>query len=111
MDVMEKLSTEKRLIDANALLEKLDISQEELKNIQSEAAKTVDRAKKSENKKPERNKKKKDFVIKNKNSAFGAALMKALGDGKSIITNEDGNNSEKNENISSKMNIVNKNKI
>ena len=96
---------------ANALLKKLDISQEELKDIQVEAAKTVERVKKAENKKPERNKKKKDFVIKNKNSAFGAALMKALGDGDSIITSEDGNNSEKNEKMSSKPGKTVKNSI
>ena len=70
-------------------MEKLGISQDELKQIQAEAAKTNDKIKKSETANPEKKKKKKDFVIKKKNSAFGAALMKALGDGDGIEFNED----------------------
>ena len=34
------------------------------------------------------------FVVKNKNSAFGAAIMKALGDGAGIEFEDDGNNSK-----------------
>ena len=79
---------------AEALLEKLGISQEELKEIQTEAAKNIEHKKNAQNTKPERKKKKKDFVVKNKNSAFGAALMKALGDGAGIEFEDDGNNSK-----------------
>lgn len=88
---------------AEALLEKLGISQDELKQIQAEAAKTNDKIKKSETANPE--KKKKDFVIKKKNSAFGAALMKALGDGDGIEFNEDedkSNNKKSNSSTSGK---------
>ena len=79
---------------AEALLEKLGISQEELKEIQTEAAKNIEHKKNAQNTKPERKKKKKDFVVKNKNSAFGAALMKALGDGAGIEFEDAGNNSK-----------------
>ena len=90
---------------AEALLEKLGISQDELKQIQAEAAKTNDKIKKSETANPEKKKKKKDFVIKKKNSAFGAALMKALGDGDGIEFNEDedkSNNKKSNSSTSGK---------
>ena len=90
---------------AEALLEKLGISQDELKEIQAEAAKTNDKIKKSETANPEKKKKKKDFVIKKKNSAFGAALMKALGDGDGIEFNEDedkSNNKKSNSSTSGK---------
>ncbi|MCH5267619.1 MAG: RNA-binding transcriptional accessory protein [Lachnospiraceae bacterium] len=61
---------------ANALLEKLDISTEELKEIQSEAAKKQSpMAKKSSTPK----KKKQDFVIRNTHTAFGAAFAEAFG--------------------------------
>ena len=61
---------------ANALLEKLDISTEELKKIQSEAAKKQSpMAKKSSSPK----KKKQDFVIRNTHTAFGAAFAEAFG--------------------------------
>ncbi len=92
---------------AEALLKKLGISQEELKEIQTEAAKINDKKiNKPETVKHEKKKKKKDFVIKNKNSAFGAALMKALGDGDGIEFNED---EEKSNNKKSKSSISGKN--
>lgn len=92
---------------AEALLEKLGISQDELKEIQTEAAKINDKKiNKPETVKHEKKKKKKDFVIKNKNSAFGAALMKALGDGDGIEFNED---EEKSNNKKSKSSISGKN--
>lgn len=92
---------------AEALLEKLGISQDELKEIQTEAAKINDKKiNKLETVKHEKKKKKKDFVIKNKNSAFGAALMKALGDGDGIEFNED---EEKSNNKKSKSSISGKN--
>lgn len=92
---------------AEALLEKLGISQDELKEIQTEAAKINDKKiNKLETVKHEKKKKKKEFVIKNKNSAFGAALMKALGDGDGIEFNED---EEKSNNKKSKSSIFGKN--
>lgn len=92
---------------AEALLEKLGISQDELKEIQTEAAKINDKKiNKLETVKHEKKKKKKEFVIKNKNSAFGAALMKALGDGDGIEFNED---EEKSNNKKSKSSISGKN--
>ena len=92
---------------AEALLEKLGISQDELKEIQTEAAKINDKKiNKPETVKHEKKKKKKDFVIKKKNSAFGAALMKALGDGDGIEFNED---EEKSNNKKSKSSISGKN--
>ncbi len=60
---------------ANALLEKLEISPEELKKIQSEAVKQQPSHKKSAPKK-----KQKEFVVRNTNTAFGAAFAKAFGE-------------------------------
>lgn len=60
---------------ANALLEKLGISPEELKKIQSEAMK-----KQPSRKKQASPKKKQEFVVRNTNTAFGAAFAKAFGD-------------------------------
>lgn len=61
---------------AEALLEKLNISEEDLKKIQSEAAKQQSSMKKQAAK-PQ---KKQKFVVKNTNTAFGAAFAKAFGD-------------------------------
>ena len=61
---------------ANDLLEKLNISEDELKQIQSEAAKQQSPMKK-QSAKPQ---KKQNFVVKNTNTAFGAAFAKAFGD-------------------------------
>lgn len=62
---------------ANALLEKLGISPEELKKIQSEAVKQHPSHKKSGS---APKKKQKEFVVRNTNTAFGAAFAKAFGD-------------------------------
>lgn len=62
---------------AGALLEKLQISSEELKKIQTEAAKQQSPMKKQTSapkKKPQ------GFVVRNTNTAFGAAFAKAFGD-------------------------------
>lgn len=62
---------------ANALLEKLDITPEELKQIQSEAVKQQSSQKKAG---AAPKKKKKEFVVRNTNTAFGAAFAKAFGE-------------------------------
>ena len=62
---------------ANALLEKLDITPEELKKIQSEAVTKQSSAKKAGS---APKKKKKEFVVRNTNTAFGAAFAKAFGE-------------------------------
>lgn len=62
---------------ANALLEKLDITPEELKQIQSEAVKQQSSPKKAG---AAPKKKKKEFVVRNTNTAFGAAFAKAFGE-------------------------------
>lgn len=60
---------------AGKLLERLDMTMEDVKKLQAEAAKESTR------KKPEpKREKKTEFVIKNKNSAFGAAFAKAFGE-------------------------------
>ncbi len=62
---------------AGALLDKLQISSEELKKIQTEAAKQQSPMKKQTSapkKKPQ------GFVVRNTNTAFGAAFAKAFGD-------------------------------
>lgn len=59
---------------ANQLLKKLDMTMEDVKKLQAEAAKE------SVKKKPDiKKEKKKEFVVKNTNSAFGAAFAKAFG--------------------------------
>lgn len=66
---------------AEKLLKKLNITPDELKKIQAEAALSAKKEKtsKPDNKKQE---KKKEFVIKNTSTAFGAAFAKAFGDNK-----------------------------
>ena len=61
---------------AGQLLEKLDMTMEEVKKLQGELAK-ANTEKRGVAPKP---KKKKDFVVRNTNSAFGAAFAKAFGD-------------------------------
>ena len=67
---------------AEALLEKLGISQDELKQIQAEAAKTNDKIKKSETANPEKKKKKKDFSIFSltEPGPYGIILLAACAD-------------------------------
>ncbi len=60
---------------ANQLLEKLDMTMEDVKKLQVELAKDAGKKKPAPKKE-----KKKEFVVKNKNSAFGAAFAKAFGD-------------------------------
>ena len=60
---------------ANQLLEKLDMTMEDVKKLQAELAKDAGKKKPAPKKE-----KKKEFVVKNKNSAFGAAFAKAFGD-------------------------------
>ena len=79
---------------ANALLEDLGIDMEELKKIQTEAAKKKEKAKK-----PAKPKKKKDFVVRNTNTAFGAAFAKAFSDMPDMKLEQD--DSEAVENVSS----------
>lgn len=62
---------------AGQLLEKLDMTMEDVKKLQGELAK-ANTQKRGPAPKP---KKKKEFVIRNTNSAFGAAFAKAFGDG------------------------------
>lgn len=62
---------------ANALLEKLSITPEELKKIQSEAMTKQSSAGKAGS---APKKKKKEFVVRNTNTAFGAAFAKAFGE-------------------------------
>lgn len=69
---------------ANALLDDLGIDMDELKKIQAESAKQKKAVKK--NVKP---KKKKEFVVKNTNTAFGAALAKAFADSPDMNTIQD----------------------
>ena len=59
---------------ANQLLQKLDMTMEDVKKLQAEVAK--ESAKKKPDIKKEKNK---EFVLKNTNSAFGAAFAKAFG--------------------------------
>ena len=63
---------------AEMLLEKLGITSEDLKKIQAEAAKNKKRPEETKNKKKD-NTKKKEFVVKNTNTEFGAAFAKAFG--------------------------------
>ncbi len=63
---------------AEMLLEKLGITSEDLKKIQAEAAKNKKRPEETKNKKKD-NTKKKEFVVKNTKTAFGAAFAKAFG--------------------------------
>ncbi len=63
---------------AEMLLEKLGITSEDLKKIQAEVAKNKKRPEETKNKKKD-NTKKKEFVVKNTNTAFGAAFAKAFG--------------------------------
>ena len=60
---------------AKQLLEKLGMSMEDVKKLQSEIAK------KSLVKKPQPKEKKKEFKVRNTGTAFGAAFAKAFGDG------------------------------
>ncbi|MCI5639856.1 MAG: RNA-binding transcriptional accessory protein [Lachnospiraceae bacterium] len=62
---------------ANALLEKLGISSEELKEIQTQAAKSQTKAAKA--KAAPKKKKKQEFVVRNTHTAFGAAFAEAFG--------------------------------
>lgn len=63
---------------AQMLLEKLGITSEDLKKIQAEAAKNKKHPEETKNKKKESTKKK-EFVVKNTSTAFGAAFAKAFG--------------------------------
>ena len=69
---------------AGQLLEKLDMTMEDVKKLQGELAK-ANTQKRGAAPKP---KKKKEFVIRNTNSAFGAAFAKAFGDGQVEIALE-----------------------
>ena len=62
---------------ANALLDKLEISSEELKEIQTQAAKSQTKAAKA--KAAPKKKKKQEFVVRNTHTAFGAAFAEAFG--------------------------------
>lgn len=61
---------------ARALLDKLDLTMEDLKKIQTDAAKKSSSVKRTEVK---QKKKKQEFVVRNTNTAFGAAFAKAFG--------------------------------
>jgi uncharacterized protein len=61
---------------AQQLLVKLDMTMEDVKKLQAELAK--DNTKKPQ---PPKKEKKKEFVVRNTNSAFGAAFAKAFGEG------------------------------
>ncbi len=63
---------------ANHLLEKLGMTMDDVKKLQSEAAKKAAVKKPAERRETP---KKKEFQIKNTNTAFGAAFAKAFGDG------------------------------
>ncbi len=63
---------------AEMLLEKLGITSEDLKKIQAAAPNKKTRPEETKNKKKD-NTKKKEFVVKNTNTAFGAAFAKAFG--------------------------------
>ena len=76
---------------ADALLDEIGLTMEDVKKIQAEIAK---QPKKVKEKKQEPKKKKKDFVVKNTNTAFGAALAKAFSDGAKLEVSEQ-NNSRK----------------
>ncbi|MBQ2320081.1 MAG: RNA-binding transcriptional accessory protein [Lachnospiraceae bacterium] len=76
---------------ADALLDEIGLTMEDVKKIQAEIAK---QPKKAKEKKQEPKKKKKDFVVKNTNTAFGAALAKAFADGAKLEVSEQ-NNSRK----------------
>ena len=79
---------------ANALLDDLGIDMEELKKIQAEAAK-----KKKVVKKPVKNNKKKEFKVRNTNTAFGAALAKAFADDPKMNIAEEDNAEETSTNV------------
>ncbi len=76
---------------ADALFDEIGLTMEDVKKIQAEIAK---QPKKVKEKKQEPKKKKKDFVVKNTNTAFGAALAKAFSDGAKLEVSEQ-NNSRK----------------
>ena len=59
---------------ANELLAKLKLTMEDVKKVQSEAAKQAQKPKQ------EKKEKKKEFNVRNTNTAFGAAFAKAFGD-------------------------------
>ena len=59
---------------ANELLAKLKLTMEDVKKVQSEAAKQAQKPKQ------EKKEKKKEFNVRNMNTAFGAAFAKAFGD-------------------------------
>lgn len=67
---------------ANGLLEKLGMTMEEVKEIQSEIAKQSTR------KKTKKQEKKKGFQVKNTGTAFGAAFAKAFGEGNVTLSEE-----------------------
>lgn len=67
---------------ANGLLEKLGMTMEEVKEIQSEIAKQSTR------KKSKKQEKKKGFQVKNTGTAFGAAFAKAFGEGTVTLSEE-----------------------
>ncbi len=84
---------------AYALLDKLNISMEDLKEIQAKAA-IIKPVKEQKEKRPK--KKNKEFVIRNKNTAFGAAFAKAFGD--SVDLKEDTSAKEQKKEAASQVN-------
>lgn len=78
---------------ANLLLEKLQMTMEDVKKLQSEVAKQ------SLSPKPQKKEKKKEFKIRNTNTAFGAAFAKAFGEGS--IPVETGNAKESSDKVPS----------
>ncbi|MCI9078093.1 MAG: RNA-binding transcriptional accessory protein [Lachnospiraceae bacterium] len=74
---------------AEKLLDKLGITPDDLKKIQADAAKEGKTAQ-AEGKRQENKERKKEFTVKNTNTAFGAAFAKAFGNGISVASTEKG---------------------
>lgn len=79
---------------AEGLMARLGLTMEDIRRAQAEAAKKKGSDKKAE---PRREKKENKIVVKSKNTAFGQALMQAMGSG---IADESGNKAVKEDNAS-----------
>ena len=73
----------------NKLMEKLSVTMEDIVKARKENAQNEEKQKKEAAARSAKPKKKKELVVKNKDSVFGAALLKALNENGNISFNED----------------------